>query len=151
MYCGKLIFSLQSHGRKHSGEKLRCPNKGCDKKCLYKTSLMIHLRSGCAFQQWKSSSSTEDCELLATCLVLSTGQNTVILYSVIGCMTLAVCKRSDLNKHMLVHTQEKGFECKECNKLFARKSSLVSHMICTFRSPLHSNDFQHSELKILLL
>ena len=56
-FCGKLFkhnISLQSHGRKHSGEKLRCPNKGCEKKYLYRSSLMIHLRRSCAFQQWHS-------------------------------------------------------------------------------------------------
>ena len=53
-FCGKLFkhnITLQSHGRKHSGEKLRCPNKGCEKKYLYRSSLMIHLRRSCAFQQ----------------------------------------------------------------------------------------------------
>ena len=57
-FCGKLFSScssLQSHCRKHIGEKLRCPNKGCDKKYMYKSNLKVHLRHGCAFQQWEAS------------------------------------------------------------------------------------------------
>ena len=70
-FCGKLfksISSLQSHGRMHSGEKLRCPNKGCDKKYLYRSSLMIHLIRSCAFQQWDSPLCNEG---LSTCFQLN--------------------------------------------------------------------------------
>ncbi|XP_003747532.2 gastrula zinc finger protein XlCGF49.1-like [Galendromus occidentalis] len=35
---------------------------------------------------------------------------------------------SNLTKHMIVHTDVKPFECTDCEKKFARKSNLKSHM-----------------------
>ena len=45
-FCGKSFktnCSLQSHGRKHNREMLRCPNKGCDKKYLYKRCATLNI------------------------------------------------------------------------------------------------------------
>src|SRR5277367_6150728 len=37
-------------------------------------------------------------------------------------------KRSDLERHVRIHTDKKLFECEECGKSFARKSGLRTHV-----------------------
>ena len=36
--------------------------------------------------------------------------------------------QSVLNRHMVIHTGEKAYKCKECNKTFGFKSALKSHL-----------------------
>ena len=135
--------ALTKHRLTHSEKKYVCNRPECEYRTYKKSDLKTHLLRHCKKENSKFSESDQKlleqdyechCGRRYSCGIaynkhLSAHNDTTVkrFYCVFAQCNYSTDKKNHLDKHVLCHSNEKPFQCSECDKSFKNEYSLKRH------------------------
>lgn len=136
--CGshfKDKYSLQQHNFKVHKKELHCPQ--CSKKFTYKSNLDRHIL---LHTEHKKSYICEKCGS-AYFTPMALKEHFIYAHKFSKDFGCHICKKSfaakrSLQRHQIVHSDERPYNCSLCSRSFKIKSNLVRHKHLTHNAPI---------------